>query len=209
MKTGRKICTLSRRLCRSSTFNCSDSSRTKYARILETNDATKLTGDSNARMVQLMPGLLYVAVITALFTVLLVTFTAVALLSQARAIVRQRYVGSVFSKKNVQKVANLPPILATMTAMLLTLRDVETDRLLTTFKRPAAMRLYKKCFYVRPYLSSGAYLVRLSDIETVSIAHDTLQVAFTQADRTILLQCRGHNLSKWRDSLNRLISNHK
>lgn len=160
-------------------------------------------------MVQLMPGLLYVVVLTALFTVLLVSFTAVSLLSQARAIVRQRYIGSVFSQKNVQKVAKLRPILATKTAVLLTLKDVETDRLLTTFKRPAAMRLYDKCFYVRPYLSSGAYLVRLSDIETVSIAHDTLQVAFTQVDRTIVLQCRGHNLLQWRDSLNRLISNHK
>jgi len=160
-------------------------------------------------MVQLMPGLLYVIVLTALFTVLLVSFTAVSLLSQARAIVRQRYIGSVFSKKNVQKVARLRPILATKTAVLLTLKDVETDRLLTTFKRPAAMRLYDKCFYVRPYLSSGAYLVRLSDIETVSIAHDSLQVAFTQADRTILLQCRGHNLLQWRDSLDWLILNHK
>ena len=160
-------------------------------------------------MVQLMPGLLYVVVLTALFTVLLVSFTAVSLLSQARSIVRQRYIGSVFSNKNVKKVARLQPILATKTAVLLTLKDVETDRLLTTFKRPAAMRLYDKCFYVRPYLSSGAYLVRLSDIETVSIAHDTLQVAFTQVDRTIVLQCRGHNLLQWRDSLDWLILNHK
>jgi hypothetical protein len=160
-------------------------------------------------MVQLMPGLLYVVVLTALFTVLLVSFTAVSLLSQARGIVRQRYIGSVFSKTNVKKVTRLRPILATMTAVLLTLKDVETDRLLTTFKRPAVMRLYKKCFYVRPYLSSGAYLVRLSDIDTVSIVNGILIIAFTQADRTIVLQCQGHNLSSWRDSLNRLISNHK
>jgi hypothetical protein len=160
-------------------------------------------------MVQLMPGLLYVVVLTALFTVLLVGFTAVSLLSQARAIVRQRYISSVFSKKNVKKVARLQPILATMTAVLLNLKDAETDRLLTTFKRPAAMRLYEKCFYVRPYLSSGAYLVPVSDIDTVSTVNGILVVAFTHADRTIVLQCQSHNLSNWRDSLNRLISNHK
>ncbi|MEI7827785.1 MAG: hypothetical protein WCI87_08345 [Euryarchaeota archaeon] len=160
-------------------------------------------------MVQLMPGLLYVVLLTALFTVLLVSFTAVSLLSQARGIVRKRYIGSVFSKKNVKKVAKRQPLLATMTAMLLALKDVETDRLLTTFKRPAMMRLYEKCFYVKPYFSSGAYLVRMSDINTVSTVNGILVVTFTQADRTIVLQCRGHNLSNWRDSLNRLISNHK
>jgi len=160
-------------------------------------------------MVQLMPGLLYVVLLTALFTVLLVSFTAVSLLSQARGIVRKRYIGSVFSKKNVKKVAKRQPLLATMTAMLLALKDVETDRLLTTFKRPAMMRLYEKCFYVKPYFSSGAYLVRMSDINTVSTVNGILVVTFTQADRTIVLQCRGHNLSNWRDSLNRRISNHK
>ena len=160
-------------------------------------------------MVQLMPGLLYVVVITALFTVLLVSFTAVMLLSQARAIVRQRYVGPVFSKKNVKKMARLRPILATKMAVLLALKDVETDRLLTTFRRPAAMRLYENCFYVRPYFSSGAYLVRMSDIDTASTVNGLLAVVFTHADRTIVLQCQGHNLSSWRDSLNRLISNHK
>jgi hypothetical protein len=160
-------------------------------------------------MVQLMPGLLYVVVITVLFTVLLVSFTAVSLLSQARGIVRKRYIGSVFGKKNVKKVAGLRPIMATMTAVLLTLKDLETDRLLTTSKRPAVMRLYEKCFYMRPYLSSGAYLVRMSDIDSVSTVNGILVVGFTQADRTIVLQCQGHNLSAWRDSLNRLISNHK
>jgi hypothetical protein len=160
-------------------------------------------------MVQLMPGLLYVVVITVIFTVLLVSFTAVSLLSQARGIVRKRYIGSVFGKKNVKKVAGLRPIMATMTAVLLTLKDVETDRVLTTFKRPAAMRLYNKCFYVRPYFSSGAYLVRMSDIDSVSTVNGVLVIAFTQADRTIVLQCQGNNLPTWLDSLNRLISNHK
>jgi hypothetical protein len=160
-------------------------------------------------MVQLLPGLLYVVVITALFTVLLVTFTAAALLSQARAIVRQRYIGSVFSTKNVEKVARLQPRLATLTAVLLNLKDVETNRLLTTFKRPAAMRLFEKCFYVRPYLSSGAYLVQISDIDTISTVNSKLVVAFTHADRTIVLQCRGRNISTWRDSLSWLVSNDK
>jgi len=160
-------------------------------------------------MVQLFPGLLYVLIITVLFTVLLVSFTAVSLLSQARAIVRKRYIGSVFSKKNVKKVAKRRPILATMTAVLLNLRDVESNRLLTTFKRPAAMRLYQKCFFVKPYFSSGAYLVQNSDIKTVSIVNGALNVTFMQEDRIILLQCRGYNLSKWRDSLNALIMNHK
>jgi hypothetical protein len=160
-------------------------------------------------MVQLFPGLLYVFLITVLFTVVLVSFTAVSLLSQARAIVRKRYIGSVFSKKNVKKVAKRHPILATMTAMLLNLKDVESNRLLTTFKRPAAMRLYKKCLYVKPYFSSGAYLIQNSDITGVSIVDGTLNVAFMQDDRVILLQCRSNNLSKWRDSLNALILDHK
>jgi hypothetical protein len=96
-----------------------------------------------------------------------------------------------------------------MTAVLLNLKDVESNRLLTTFKRPAAMRLYQKCFFVKPYFSSGAYLVQNSDIKTVSIVNGALNVTFMQEDRIILLQCRGYNLSKWRDSLNALIMNHK
>jgi len=160
-------------------------------------------------MVQLFPGLLYVFIITVLFTVLLVSFTAASLLSQARAIVRQRYVGSVFSKKNVKKVAKFRPILVTMTAMLLDVKDVESNRLLTTFKRPAALRLYEKCFYVRPYFSSGAYLIQNSDIKAISIVNDTLNVEFIREDRVILLQCRGYNLLNWRDSLNALILDHK
>jgi hypothetical protein len=160
-------------------------------------------------MVQLFPGLLYVFIITVIFTVLLVSSTAALLLSQARSIVRQRYIGLVFSKKNVKKVAKFRPVLATMTAVLLNLKDVESNRLLTTFKRPAAMRLYQKCFYVKPYFSSGAYLVQNSDIKAVSIVNGTLNVTFMQEDRIILLQCKGHNLSKWRDSLNALILDHK
>jgi len=160
-------------------------------------------------MVQLFPGLLYVFIVTVLFTVLLISFTAVSLLSQARAIVRHRYIGSAFSKKNIKKVAKFRPVLATMTAVLLNLKDVETNRLLTTFRRPAAMRLYQKCFYVKPYFSSGAYLVQNSEIKAVSIVNGTLNVTFMQEDRIILLQCRGYNLSKWRDSLNALILDHK
>jgi hypothetical protein len=160
-------------------------------------------------MVQLFPGLLYVLILTVLFTVLLVSFTAASLLSQARAIARQRYIGSVFSTKNVKKVAKRRPILATLTAVLLNLKDVDSNRLLTTFKRPATMRLYQKCFFVKPYFSSGAYLVKNSDIKAVSIVNGALNVTFMQEDRIILLQCRGYNLSKWRDSLNALIMDHK
>jgi len=160
-------------------------------------------------MVQLFPGLLYVFIVTVLFTVLLISFTAVSLLSQARAIVRHRYIGSAFSNKNIKKVAKFRPVLATMTAVLLNLKDVETNRLLTTFRRPAAMRLYQKCLYVKPYFSSGAYLVQNSEIKAVSIVNGTLNVTFMQEDRIILLQCRGYNLSKWRDSLNALILDHK
>jgi hypothetical protein len=160
-------------------------------------------------MVQLFPGLLYVLVITVIFTALLVSLTAVSLLSQARSIVRQRYIGSVFSKNNVKKVAKFRPVLATMTAVLLYLKDVESNRLLTTLKRPATMRLYQKCFYVKPYFSSGAYLVQNRDIKAVSIVNGTLNVTFMQEDRMILLQCRGQNLAKWCDSLNALILSHK
>ncbi|MGZ4864604.1 MAG: hypothetical protein ACXV7G_06050 [Halobacteriota archaeon] len=158
---------------------------------------------------QLFPGLLYVFIITVIFTVLLVSFTAVSLLSQARAIVRKRYIGSVFSKKNITRVAKRHPVLATMTATLLSLKDVESNRLLTAFKRPAAMRLYDKCFYIKPYFSSGAYLIQNSDIKAVSIVNSTLNVTFMQEDRIILVLCRSYNLVKWRDSLNALILNHK
>src|SRR5674476_881959 len=160
-------------------------------------------------MVQLFPGLFYVFILTALFTVFLVSFTAASLLSQARAIVRKRYIGSVFSDNNVKKVAKFRPFLATKMAVLVSLKDVESNRLLTTFKRPASMRLYEGCFYVRPYFSSGAYLIQNSDIKAVSVVNSTLNVTFMQEDRIILLQCRGYNLLKWADSLNALILNHK
>jgi hypothetical protein len=160
-------------------------------------------------MTQLMPGLLYVAILTGIFTVLLVSLTAVSLLSQARAIVRQRYIGTVYSRKNIEIVGGIKPILATLTALLLALRDVETARNLTTFKRPAAMRLYEKWLYLRPYFSSGAYLVPLSDITRVSVTKDALAVAFSHGERTIVLHCRCSSLSKWQDSLNRLSSIHK
>lgn len=160
-------------------------------------------------MAQLMPGLLYVAIITTIFTVLLVSLTAVSLLSQARAIVRQRYIGTVYSRKNVELVARLKPVLATMTALLLAIRDVETNRELTTFKRPAALRLYENWLYLRPYFSPGAYLVPLSDITCVSIVKDALVVEFSHGERTIALRCRCQSRSTWQDSLNRLSSNYK
>lgn len=160
-------------------------------------------------MFQLMPGLLYVIVLTAVFTVLLVSLTAASLLSQARAIVRRRYLGSVVSRRNVDKVAKLRPILATPTALLLQVKDVETNRLLTTFKRPATMRLYEQCFYIKPYFTSGAYLIGVNDIDNVSTASNALVVTFVHEDRVIVLQCRAPHISKWRDSLRWLISNHK
>ncbi|MFZ0926146.1 MAG: hypothetical protein WCE82_03515 [Halobacteriota archaeon] len=160
-------------------------------------------------MVQLIPGLLYVIVLTAVFTVLLVSLTAVSLLSQARAIVRQRYLGPVVSKRNVYKVAKLRPIRATVTAVLLQVKDIETNRLLTTFKRPAAMKLYEQCFYIKPYFTSGAYLIRVNDIANVSITSNALVVTFAHEDRVIALQCRASNISKWRDSLHLVISTHK
>jgi len=160
-------------------------------------------------MVQLIPGLLYVIVLTAVFTVLLVSLTAASLLSQARAIVRQRYLGSVVSRGNVYKVAKLRPVLATATAVLLQVKDVETNRLLTTFKRPATMRLYEQCFYVKPYFTSGAYLIGVNDIDNVSTTSNALVVTFAREDRVIVLQCRASHISRWRDALRRLIPSHK
>ena len=160
-------------------------------------------------MVQLIPGLLYVVVLTAVFTVLLVSLTAASLLSQARAIVRQRYLGPVVSKRNVYKVAKLRPIRASATAILLQVKDLETNRLLTTFKRPAAMKLYEECFYIKPYFTSGAYLIRVNDIANVSTTSNALVVTFAHEDRVIALQCRAPHISKWRDSLHLVISTHK
>lgn len=158
---------------------------------------------------QLMPGLLYVVIFTAIFTVLLVGLTAVSLLSQARAIARRRYIGTVYSRKNVEIVGRHKPVLATMTAVLQSIRDMETDRELTMLKRPASVRLYENCLWLKPHFSSGAYLVPLSDITSVSITNDALAVAFSCGERTAVLQCRCKNLSNWQDSLNRLRFNHK
>jgi hypothetical protein len=151
-----------------------------------------------------MPGILYVIVLTVAFTVLLVSFTAASLLSQARAIVRQRYLRSVFSRRNVKRVAKLRPIRATVTAVLLQVQDVETNRLLTTFKRPATVRLYERCLYVRPHFASGAYLVRKNTIDDVSIKDNALLVTFTHEGRAIALRCRVSNPSKWLDSFRAL-----
>ena len=160
-------------------------------------------------MAQLMPGLLYVVILTAIFTVLLVSLTALSLLSQARAIARQRYIGSLYSHKNLELVGRHKPVLATMTAVMQSIRDVETDRQLTTFKRPATVRLYENWFYVKPHFSSGAYLLPLSDITSVSVINDALAVAFSHGERTVVLQCRCKNPTNWQDSLNRLRFNHK
>jgi len=163
-------------------------------------------GFQTSLMVQLIPGLLYVIVLTAIFTVLLVSLTAASLLSQARAIVRQRYLGPVVSKRNVYTVAKLRPIRATATAILLQVKDIETNRLLTTFKRPATMRLYEQYFYIKPYFTSGAYLIPVNDIDNVSTTSNALVITFTHEDRVIWLQCRACNISKWLDSLHLLIS---
>ncbi len=97
-------------------------------------------------MLQLMPGLLYVIVITVIFAALLIGGTAVSLLTQARAIVRKRYIGPVFSESNTKKVSKLRPVLVTAAGVLISVKDETTNRLLTTFKRPAELRLYDDFF---------------------------------------------------------------
>ncbi len=160
-------------------------------------------------MLQLMPGLFYVVIITAVFTILLVSFTAVFLLTQARAIVRKRYLGELFSSANTRKVLKVRPLLATAAGMLVSVKAEDTNRLLTTFKRPAQLRLYTEFFYVRPLFSTGAYLIPLTDILESSLADGTLVIAFTHDDHKFLLQCASYNLSKWSDALNRLVRDHK
>jgi len=107
-------------------------------------------------------------------------------LSQARAIVRRRYLGSVVSRSNVDKVAKRRPILATATAVLLEVKDVETNRLLSTFKRPATMRLYEQCFYIKPYFYARCVSYRVNDIDNVSTASNALVVTFVHEDRVIV-----------------------
>lgn len=160
-------------------------------------------------MLQLMPGLLYVIVITVVFTVLLIGGTAASLLTQARAIVRKRYIGPVFSEGNTKKVSKLRPVLVTTTGVLISVKDERTNRLLTTFKRPAELRLYDECFFARPFLSSSAYLIPLKNVLDASIVNNTLVVAFKHDNREITLRCKSYNLAKWFNSLNRLISDHK
>ncbi|MGZ4903238.1 MAG: hypothetical protein ACXVIG_00690 [Halobacteriota archaeon] len=160
-------------------------------------------------MLQLLPGLLYVIVITAVFTALLISFTAVFLLTQARAVVRKRYLGPVFSKGNTWQVLKLRPLLITIMGVLICVRDEGTRRSLITFKRPAELRLYDKFFYCRPFFSSGAYLIPLKDTLETSFVNNTLTLIFEHDDREITIRCKSYGLVKWRETLNRLISDHK
>jgi len=160
-------------------------------------------------MPQLMPGLLYVFIITAVFTVLLISVTAVSLLSSARAIVRRRYINSIFGENNVAKASKSRPILAKPMGVLLSVEDAETNRLLTTFKRPAELRLYHEFFYVRPYLSRSAYLIQIEAIHNISITRNILVLAFEHRGRRIIVKCWARSLAKWRNRLKRLISDHK
>ncbi len=156
-----------------------------------------------------MPGILYVIVITAVFTALLISFTAAFLLTQARAIVRRRYLGSLFSNNNVMKAAKVRPLQITLAGMLISVKDEETQRKLTTFKRPAELRLYQEFFYIRPFFSPSAYLIPLKKIRRVSMIKHTLVVSFEHEDREITLRCKSYNLARWFNALNRRISDHK
>ncbi len=160
-------------------------------------------------MPQLFPGLLYVIVITVVFTAALVSLTAAFLLSQARAIVRKRSLGPIFSKGNTWRVSKLRPILTTLAGVLISVKDESANRLLTTFKRPAELRLYKEYFYVRPLFSPSAYLIPVEDLLETSVADGTLVALFKHDDHDITLRCKSYNLVKWVNTLNRLILDHK
>ncbi|MGZ4940235.1 MAG: hypothetical protein ACXV4Z_07155 [Halobacteriota archaeon] len=156
-------------------------------------------------MLQLMPGLLYVIVITAVFTILLIGFTAVFLLSQARAIVRKRYLGPIFSEANTLRMLKVRPSLVTIAGVLISVKDESTSRLLTIFKRPAELRLYDEFFYVRPFFSSSAYLIPLEETLEASLVDKVLVVMFQHDDHRITLRCRSYNIAKWFNALNRRI----
>jgi len=156
-------------------------------------------------MLQLMPGLLYVFIITAVFTVLLISATAVFLLSSARAIVHRRYLNSVFNEKNVAKASKSRPILAKPVGFLLSIEDAETHRLLTTFKKPAELRLYHDFFYLRPYFSRSAYLIQIEAIHDISFTGNILVLALEHRGRRIIVKCWARNLGNWRNRLKRLI----
>ncbi len=158
-------------------------------------------------MLQLLPGLLYVIVITAIFTALLIGGTAVFLLTQARAITRKRSLGTVFSYRNTRKVLKLRPLLVTRAGVLLSVKDENVNRLLTTFRMPAEFRLYNEFLYVRPYFSSSAYLVPLEDMREASLTDDTLVMAFEHDDHKIVLRCKTRARAKWCNTLNKLITN--
>jgi len=157
-------------------------------------------------MLQLMPGLLYVIVITAVFTVLLIGLTAVSLLSQARAIVRKRYLGPLISRTNTWRVLKMRPRLVTIAGVLINVKDESANRLLTTFKRPAELRLYDEFFYVRPFFSSSAYLIPLEETLEASLVNDVLVIAFQRDGHRITLRCRSYNIAKWFNALNKRIA---
>jgi len=156
-------------------------------------------------MLQLMPGLLYVIVITAVFTTLLIGLTAVLLLSQARAIVRKRCLGPIFSTTNTLRMLKVRPSLVTIAGVLISVKDESANRLLTTFKRPAELRLYDEFFYVRPFFSSSAYLIPLEETLEASLVDGALVLTFQHDDHRITLRCKSYRIVKWFNALNRRI----
>ncbi len=158
-------------------------------------------------MVQLLPGLLYVLVITVVFTALLIGGTAIVLLTQARAIVRRRSLGSVVSKGNVRKALKFKTLLITRAGLLVSVQDESINRKLTTFTRPAELRLSAESLYVRPIFSRSAYLVPLIDVLETSLEGSTLVIAFTCDDHRIVLRCKTTAREKWFNTLNKLIAN--
>ncbi len=98
------------------------------------------------------------------------------------------------------------PRLVTIAGVLVNVKDESANRLLTTFKRPAELRLYDDFFYVRPFFSSSAYLIPLEETLEASLVNDVLVIGFQHDGHRITLRCRSYNIAKWFNALNKRIA---
>lgn len=155
-------------------------------------------------MVNVVSGIVLVIVLTLIFTIALVGGTAVFLLSSARAIVHKRSIGDVYSKANVKKKARLKPIEHTYSAVLINIRDVSINRLLTTFKRPGEIKLFKDSLYFKPYFSRRAYLISMIDVTDVSVNGRKVSLEFSRDDRKINMLYYVRSALSWCEAIQKL-----
>lgn len=159
-------------------------------------------------MINVLSAILFVIILTLIFTIMLVGGTAIFLLSSARAIVHTRSVGDVYSGLNIKKAAQLKPILHNY-AVLINVRDETINRFLTTFNRPGVIKLFEESLYFRPYFSRRAYLISMIDVTSTSIEGRKIALEFGRGAQQIKMLYLVRNASKWLTAIQELKSKHK